>query len=120
MTTALVPSPSPGMLPARLFAPTEKAVKREVEFFTAQINNDHTRKSYLNATRRFADWCDRNGIRELIDVEPFHVAATCVHQWAWAPPPWGKEVHAICLICCKPSRIFVFCSSVMSGCGGRW
>jgi hypothetical protein len=29
-----------------------------LEFFTAQINNDRTRKAYLNATRRFADWCD--------------------------------------------------------------
>ena len=33
-----------------------------LEFFTAQVNNDHTRKAYL-------------GIRELAAVEPFHVAA---------------------------------------------
>jgi hypothetical protein len=26
--------------------------------FSAQINNDHTRKAYLNAARRFSDWCD--------------------------------------------------------------
>jgi hypothetical protein len=38
-----------------LFTPTPKA-KRVLEFFTAQINNDHTRKAYLNATRRFAEW----------------------------------------------------------------
>ena len=54
MTTALTVSPSPALLPARLFAPTPKAARRVLEFFTAQINNDHTRKSYLNATRRFA------------------------------------------------------------------
>jgi hypothetical protein len=36
-----------------------------VEFFTAQINNDHTRKAYLNATRRFATWCDDHGLDEL-------------------------------------------------------
>jgi hypothetical protein len=29
-----------------------KAAKRVLEFFTAQINNDHTRKAYLNATQR--------------------------------------------------------------------
>ena len=38
---------APGLLPA---------------FFTAQINNDHTRKAYLNAARRFAEWCDANGL----------------------------------------------------------
>jgi hypothetical protein len=27
-----------------------------MEFFTAHINNDHTRKAYLNAARRFAQW----------------------------------------------------------------
>jgi len=36
------------------FTPTPKAARR-VEFFTTQINNDNTRKAYLNATRRFAD-----------------------------------------------------------------
>jgi hypothetical protein len=34
---------------ATLFAPTPKAAKRVREFFTAQINNDHTRKANLNA-----------------------------------------------------------------------
>jgi hypothetical protein len=28
--------------------------KRCVEFFTTQISNDHTRKAYLNAMRRFS------------------------------------------------------------------
>jgi integrase/recombinase XerD len=46
-----------------------------LEFFTAQINNDHTRKAYLNATRRFAEWCEARGLHELAQVEPFHVAA---------------------------------------------
>lgn len=75
MTTALILSPAPGLLPARLFAPTPKAVKRVVEFFTAQINNDHTRKAYLNAARRFAEWCDVHDLDELAQVQPFHVAA---------------------------------------------
>ena len=46
-----------------------------LEFFTAQINNDHTRRAYLNATRRFAAWCDAHGLHELAAVQPFHVAA---------------------------------------------
>jgi site-specific recombinase XerD len=36
---------------------------------------DHTRKAYLNATRRFAEWCDARGIGQLAKVEAFHVAA---------------------------------------------
>ena len=70
MTTELVKSPPPPLQPAPLFTPTPKAAKRVLEFFTAQINNDHTRKAYLNATRRFAEWCEAHGIRELADVQP--------------------------------------------------
>ena len=71
---ALIPSPAPVVLPA-LFAPTPKAARRVLEFFTAQINNDHTRAAYLNAARRFAEWCEAKGLPELADVQPFHVAA---------------------------------------------
>jgi hypothetical protein len=66
--TDIILSPAP----ASLFAPTPKAAQRVLEFFTTQINNDHTRKSYLNATRRFAEWCE---LHRLADVQPFHVAA---------------------------------------------
>ena len=66
---------APAVFPARLFTPTPKAAKRVFEFFTTQIENDHTRKAYFNATRRFADWCKAHGIGELAGVEPFHVAA---------------------------------------------
>jgi site-specific recombinase XerD len=75
MKTEIILSPAPELQPAPLFAPTPKAAKRVLEFFTAQINNDHTRKAYLNATRRFADWCDGRGIGQLADVQPVHVAA---------------------------------------------
>jgi integrase/recombinase XerD len=75
MTTELIPCPAPAVLPARLFTPTPKSAKRVFEFFTTQIENDHTRKAYLNATRRFAQWCEARGIRELAGVETFHVAA---------------------------------------------
>ena len=74
-TTEIILSPSRELQPAPLFTPTPQAAKRVLEFFTAQINNDHTRKAYLNATRRFAEWCDAHGIARLADVEAFHVAA---------------------------------------------
>lgn len=75
MTTAIILSPAPELQPAPLFAPTPKAAKRVLEFFTAQVNNDHTRKAYMNATRRFAEWCNASGIAQLADVLAFHVAA---------------------------------------------
>ena len=34
---------SPGHFSPRLFTPTPKVAKRVLEFFTIQINNDHTR-----------------------------------------------------------------------------
>src|SRR5579862_5780298 len=73
--TEIILSPAPELQPAALFTPTPKAAKRVLEFFTGQINNDHTRKAYLNATRRFAAWCDEKGIGQLADVQPIHVAA---------------------------------------------
>jgi hypothetical protein len=43
----IIIAPSPGLIPARLFTPTPKAAKRVLEFVTAPVNNDHTRKAYL-------------------------------------------------------------------------
>src|SRR5271170_4699526 len=91
MTTALVPFPAPAMLPARLFAPTPKAAKRVLEFFTAQINNDHTRKSYLNAARRFAAWCAANDLDELAEVQPVDVAAFVKELQGQFSPPTVKQ-----------------------------
>ena len=61
--------------PAPLFTPTPQAAKRMLEFFTAQLNNPHTRRAYLNAARRFAAWCQDHRIGQLTDVQPVHVAA---------------------------------------------
>ena len=58
-----------------LFAPDAAAGKRFVEFFTANIRNPNTRKAYARAAAEFAAWCDRNGLVELRDIEPVHVAA---------------------------------------------
>jgi site-specific recombinase XerD len=97
MTGALIVSPSSDLLPAPLFAPTPKAARRFIEFFTAQINNEHTRRSYLNATRRFAAWCDANGLRELVvDVEPVHVAAFIKDlQEGFSPPTVKQHLAAL-------------------------
>jgi site-specific recombinase XerD len=61
-------------LPA-LFAPTLDAARRYVEFFTANIRNPNTRRAYARAAADFAAWCETNGLTELRDIEPVHVAA---------------------------------------------
>jgi site-specific recombinase XerD len=100
--TALVLSPAPevqpdaGLLAPHLFTPTPKAAKRVLEFFTAQINNDHTRKAYLNATRRFAEWCATRGIGQLADVQPVHVAAFVKElQGEFSPPTVKQHLAAL-------------------------
>ena len=62
-----------GMTPA-LFCVSKQAQRRFWEFFTAHIRNPNTRRAYLIATWRFADWCGRHGI-PLAKVEPIVVAA---------------------------------------------
>jgi site-specific recombinase XerD len=91
MSTEIILSPSPELQRAPLFTPTPKAAKRVLEFFTAQINNDHTRKAYLNATRRFAEWCATRGISELAGVQPFHVAAFVKELQGQLSPPTVKQ-----------------------------
>ena len=61
-------------LPA-LFASDVPAAKRVLEFFTANIRNPHTRKAYARAAADFAAWCEGNGIGQLRQVQPMHVAA---------------------------------------------
>jgi len=87
----LILTPSADLLPAPLFAPTPKAAQRFVEFFTAQIENDHTRKAYLNATRRFAAWCQAHALAELTQVQPFHVAAFIKDLRGEFSPPTVKQ-----------------------------
>ena len=91
MTHDLIPAPAPASVPAPLFTPTPKAAKRVFEFFTTQLNNDHTRKAYLNATRRFAKWCEARGIEQLAAVEPSHVAAFLKQRERHFTPPTVKQ-----------------------------
>ena len=90
MTGDLIIAPSPDLQPA-FFTPTPKAAKRVLEFFTAQISNDHTRRAYMNAARRFADWCAGNGIHELSQVQSFHVAAFIKDLQDELSPPTVKQ-----------------------------
>ena len=52
----------------------ERAGWRYVEFFTANINNPHTRRAYARACARFFAWCERRGLT-LTGIRPFDLAA---------------------------------------------
>ena len=75
MIAEIVLVPTAQLIPAPIFAPTPKAEKRFREFFTTQVSNDHTRRAYLNAVKRFSEWCGLMGVAELGQVQPMHVAA---------------------------------------------
>jgi integrase/recombinase XerD len=91
MSHEITLTPSPDLRPAPLFTPTPKAARRVLEFFTTQINNDHTRRAYANAARRFAAWCAQHDIDELSGVQPFHVAAFLKDLQAELSPPTVKQ-----------------------------
>lgn len=61
-------------LPA-LFTPTPAAARRTLEFFTANIRNPNTRRSYARAVSEFSTWCTAQGLHALGNIEPVHVAA---------------------------------------------
>lgn len=95
-STVIAIAPAPELQPAELFTPTPKAAERVVDFFTSQINNDNTRKAYLNATRRFSLWCEQRGIGELAGVRPFHVASFVKElQGELAPPSVKQHLAAL-------------------------
>ena len=96
MSQEIILSPASSLHPASLFTPTPQAAKRMLEFFTAQINNHHTRRAYLAATRRFGAWCEGHGIGRLAAVEPFHVAAFIQElQGEFSPPTVKQHLAAL-------------------------
>jgi len=82
---------SPALAPAPLFAPTPEAARHFLDFFTARINNAHTRRAYLHATRRFSRWCETNGIGHLREVKPFHIACFLQELQSQLSPPTVKQ-----------------------------
>jgi len=61
-------------LPAVIAGAGERASRRFVEFFTANIRNRNTREAYARAVGAFLGWCDRHGLA-LGTIEPVAVAA---------------------------------------------
>src|SRR5271166_3833458 len=74
---AALPTPAPAdtyIVPALIADLGDTAGWRYVEFFTANINNDHTRRAYARACSRFFAWCENRGL-SLTAIRPFDVAA---------------------------------------------
>ena len=66
--------PTSGSVPALFTNAGSDAVRRFIEFFTANIRNRNTRAAYARAVARFARWCDARGIA-LAQLTPVIVAA---------------------------------------------
>ena len=72
---AILPTPADTyIVPALIADLGDQANWRYAEFFTANINNDHTRRAYARACSRFFAWCEHRGL-SLMTIRPFDVAA---------------------------------------------
>jgi site-specific recombinase XerD len=61
------------LVPALIADAGDAAGWRYVEFFTANIRNQNTRRAYARACARFFAWCDDRGLT-LTTIRPFDVA----------------------------------------------
>ena len=61
-------------LPAIITAAGERASMRFLEFFAANIRNQHTRRAYARAAEEFLTWCASGGVPSIDTVQPVHVA----------------------------------------------
>src|SRR5688500_7247185 len=68
----------------------ERATRRFVEFFTANIRNKNTRLAYALAVGRFLEWCERRRF-ELELIEPVVVAAYVEELLLGYEPPTVKQ-----------------------------
>ena len=76
---AALPTPNPApavdtyIVPALIANLGDQAGWRYVEFFAANINNNHTRRAYARACSRFFVWCEDRGLT-IGSIRPFDVA----------------------------------------------
>src|ERR1700689_257056 len=75
MSTALSIKGRAPCVPALVAAAGDRASRRFLEFFAANIRNPHTRRAYGRAVAEFLAWCDDNQVRSIEAVQPLHVAA---------------------------------------------
>ncbi|MFO0805497.1 MAG: tyrosine-type recombinase/integrase [Gemmataceae bacterium] len=77
-------------LPRVIAKAGERACRRFVEFFTANIRNKNTRLAYAQAVGRFLTWCEKRRF-ELDLIEPVVVAAYVEELTGCYEPPTVKQ-----------------------------
>ena len=80
---------------AGFLAGANNAAWRYVEFFTANINNDPTRRANARACSRFFAWCENRGL-SLMTIRPFDVAAWVKDLQQEHGAPGVKQQLAAC------------------------
>lgn len=68
-TAELVRREALDLVPQLIGSAGPRARRRFLEFFAAQLRTENTRRAYSAAVRRFAQWCDEQGLA-LEEVEP--------------------------------------------------
>jgi integrase/recombinase XerD len=77
-------APLLAVVPATISALGDRAARRFLEFFTANVSNPNTRLAYARAVSRFFRWCEERRLT-LHQVEPMLVAAYIEQLPASAP-----------------------------------
>ena len=77
-------------LPAIIRGQGERASRRFIEFFTANIRNRNTRMAYARAVKQFFDWCEERQL-ELQEIEALTVAAYIEQLGAETAKPTVKQ-----------------------------
>ena len=95
LLTDIVPPPAlirAGLeaLPAIIRARGERASRRFIEFFTANIRNRNTRMPYARAVKQVFDWCDERRL-ELADIEAITVVTYIVQLGTKTSKPTVKQ-----------------------------
>jgi integrase/recombinase XerD len=83
----------PSTLPPLITREGERAGRRFVEFFTANIRNKNTRMAYMRALRPFLSWCEERGL-SLGEIEPVHMAGY-IKQHPGSKPTVKQHLAAI-------------------------
>ena len=86
----LVPISKATRLPVLIATAGDRAARRFLEFFAANIRNPHTRRAYGRAVAEFLTWCDDQGVPSVADVQPLHVAAWIEQQTREHAAPTAK------------------------------
>jgi site-specific recombinase XerD len=78
------------VVPALIADLGEESSWRYTEFFSANIENPHTRRAYARACLRFLGWCDDRGLT-LTQIRPHDVAEYFSTELAGVKPPNFKQ-----------------------------